>query len=113
MNEATPRITAHYLEQFSNRMVRIVGKVVQLRGEEAMIEAGGQIVLHLNRVCIVSFLARMRSQILSLYEDCEAKVKDRTLISRSIARSKSLDACNTISASRCIMVRILGRNLVR
>jgi replication factor A3 len=52
MNEATPRITAQYLEQFSNRMVRVVGKVIQLRGDEATIDAGGQIVLHLNRVCV-------------------------------------------------------------
>lgn len=29
-----------------------MGKVVQLRGDEASIDAGGQIVLHLNRVCV-------------------------------------------------------------
>lgn len=50
MNEVTPRINAQYLEQFSQRTVRFVGKVVQLRGDEATIDAGGQIVLHLNRV---------------------------------------------------------------
>jgi len=51
MNEATPRITASYLEQFAHKNVRIVGKVVQLRGDEATIDAGGQITVHLNRVC--------------------------------------------------------------
>jgi replication factor A3 len=55
MNEATPRITARYLEQFSNRMVRIVGKVTQLQGEEATIEASGSVVLHLNRVRCLHF----------------------------------------------------------
>ncbi|CAK3796583.1 replication factor A 3 [Lecanosticta acicola] len=43
MAEATPRITAPFLEQFSHRTVRILGKVRQLRGEEATIDAGGQI----------------------------------------------------------------------
>ncbi|KAK8220068.1 hypothetical protein M8818_000484 [Zalaria obscura] len=49
MSEATPRITAPYLEQFSHQTVRILGKVTQLRGEQATIDAGGQITLHLNR----------------------------------------------------------------
>jgi len=49
MSEFTPRITAPYLEQFSHQTVRILGKVTQLRGEQATIDAGGQIQLHLNR----------------------------------------------------------------
>ncbi|CAK1361580.1 Replication factor A protein 3 [Cercospora beticola] len=51
MSEATPRITAPYLEQFSHRTVRILGKVRQIRGEMATIEAGGKIDLHLNKDC--------------------------------------------------------------
>ena len=51
MSEATPRITAPYLEQFSHQTVRILGKVRQLRGEQATIDAGGQIQVFLNRVC--------------------------------------------------------------
>ncbi|KAK5167602.1 uncharacterized protein LTR77_007301 [Saxophila tyrrhenica] len=49
MSEATPRITAQYLEQFSHQNVRILGKVRQLRGEQATIDAGGQISVYLNR----------------------------------------------------------------
>lgn len=52
MAEQTPRISASYLEQFTHRTVRILGKVTQLRGEEATIDAGGQINVHLNRVCL-------------------------------------------------------------
>ena len=52
MSEATPRITAPYLEQFSHKTVRILGKVRQLRGEQATIDAGGQINVYLNRVCL-------------------------------------------------------------
>ncbi|KAF1819792.1 replication factor A protein 3 [Dissoconium aciculare CBS 342.82] len=49
MSESTPRINAQYLEQFSHRTVRIVGKVRQLRGEQATIDASGTINVHLNR----------------------------------------------------------------
>lgn len=55
MAEQTPRINASYLEQFTHRTVRILGKVTQLRGEEATIDAGGQINVHLNRVCFDLF----------------------------------------------------------
>lgn len=50
MSETTPRITAEYLQQFSHKTVRILGKVTQLRGETATIDSSGQIQLHLNRV---------------------------------------------------------------
>jgi hypothetical protein len=57
MAEQTPRINASYLEQFTHRTVRILGKVTQLRGEEATIDAGGQINVHLNRVCYRLFFS--------------------------------------------------------
>ena len=50
-NEATPRITAAHLEQFSHQTVRIVGKVTALRGETATLDAQGPIEIALNRVC--------------------------------------------------------------
>jgi len=50
MSEATPRITAPYLENFQNQTVRLLGKVVQLRGEHATVDAGGQINVILTRV---------------------------------------------------------------
>lgn len=56
MSEATPRITAPYLEQFSHQTVRILGKVRQLRGEQATIDAGGQISVFLNRVSFCNSL---------------------------------------------------------
>lgn len=34
-----------------NQTVRILGKVVSLRGETAVIDANGSITVHLNRVC--------------------------------------------------------------
>ncbi|KAK0507964.1 hypothetical protein JMJ35_009853 [Cladonia borealis] len=48
-SEATPRISAKYLDSFTNQIVRILGKVVSLRGETATIDANGSINLHLNR----------------------------------------------------------------
>lgn len=49
---SAPRITASYLENFQGRHVTIVGKVTQLRGEQATIDADGVVTLHLNRVCL-------------------------------------------------------------
>ena len=50
MSEATPRVNAKYLGSFSNQTVRILGRVVSLRGETATIDANGSITVHLNRV---------------------------------------------------------------
>ncbi|KAF4312941.1 hypothetical protein GTA08_BOTSDO01498 [Botryosphaeria dothidea] len=49
MADQTPRINAPLLEQFTHQTVRILGKVTQLRGEQATIDANGSINLHLNR----------------------------------------------------------------
>ncbi|KAI9799850.1 MAG: hypothetical protein M1833_003772 [Piccolia ochrophora] len=46
---STPRITAPYLSNFTNQNVRVVGRVAQLRGEHATIDAEGEITLRLNR----------------------------------------------------------------
>lgn len=45
----TPRILAPHLSQFQHRIVRVLGKVVQLRGEHAIVDAGGNIDMVLNR----------------------------------------------------------------
>lgn len=49
-HQATPRATAPYLDSFVGRNVTIIGKVSQLRGEQAVIDADGSINAHLNRV---------------------------------------------------------------
>ncbi|TVY76104.1 Replication factor A protein [Lachnellula suecica] len=49
MAETTPRILAPHLDSFTNRTIRIIGKVTQLRGETAILEASGPITCHLNR----------------------------------------------------------------
>ncbi len=46
----TPRLTAPYLSHFPSQTVRLIGKVVQLRGETAVVDAGGEINVLLNRV---------------------------------------------------------------
>ena len=49
-SEATPRVNAKYLDSFTNQTVRILGKVVSLRGDMATIDASGSVNVHLNRV---------------------------------------------------------------
>ncbi|GFP55767.1 hypothetical protein ACSS6W_008834 [Trichoderma asperelloides] len=46
---STPRITAAYLDSFVGRTVTIVGKVTQLRGDQATIDADGVVTILLNR----------------------------------------------------------------
>ena len=48
-NIATPRITAAYLESFTDQTVRILGRVTELRGERATLDAGGEVVALLSR----------------------------------------------------------------
>lgn len=48
--QSTPRITAPYLDSYQGRNVIVVGRVVQLRGETALIDSDGNITAHLNRV---------------------------------------------------------------
>ncbi|KAK5994014.1 Replication factor A protein 3 [Cladobotryum mycophilum] len=46
---STPRITAAYLDNFVGKVVTIVGKVTQLLGEQAVIDADGNVTIHLTR----------------------------------------------------------------
>lgn len=49
--QSAPRATAPYLDSLVGRNVTIIGKVAQLRGELAVIDADGNINANLNRVC--------------------------------------------------------------
>jgi DNA/RNA endonuclease YhcR with UshA esterase domain len=50
MTEQAPRINAQYLEAFTGKTVMITGKVSQIRGESAVIDANGEVTVLLNRV---------------------------------------------------------------
>ncbi|KAI0123080.1 replication factor A protein 3 [Xylariales sp. AK1849] len=45
---STPRISGRNLDSYIGRNVTVVGKVLQLRGDTAIIEAEGQITVNLN-----------------------------------------------------------------
>jgi replication factor A3 len=47
---STPRVTAQYLDSYVGHNVIVVGKVVQLRGDSAVLDSAGNITLMLNRV---------------------------------------------------------------
>jgi len=47
---STPRITAPYLDNFVNRHVLLIGKVTQLRGDQATLDSDGTVTVLLNRV---------------------------------------------------------------
>ncbi|KAI9649115.1 hypothetical protein NHQ30_001682 [Ciborinia camelliae] len=46
----TPRITSSYLNSFTSRTVRMVGKVTQLRGDQATIDCDGAVTVLLGRL---------------------------------------------------------------
>ncbi len=52
---STPRITSAFLDSYVGRNVMVVGKVMQRRGETAVIDSEGNITAHLNRVCPLPF----------------------------------------------------------
>ncbi|CAK7264736.1 hypothetical protein SEPCBS57363_001231 [Sporothrix epigloea] len=45
----TPRVSCSYLNSYINQNVLVVGKVVQLRGDSAIVDADGHITVNLNR----------------------------------------------------------------
>jgi replication factor A3 len=49
---SNPRVTCPYLDSYVGQSVMVIGKVMQLRGETAIIDADGNITAHLNRVCV-------------------------------------------------------------
>lgn len=51
---STPRISAALMDSYIGHNVIIVGKVLQLRGEVAFLEADGQVQANLNRVSGIS-----------------------------------------------------------
>ncbi|KAJ9155964.1 hypothetical protein NKR19_g4238 [Coniochaeta hoffmannii] len=46
---STPRVSGPFLDNYVGRNVMVVGKVVQLRGDQAIIDADGNVTAHLNR----------------------------------------------------------------
>lgn len=69
---STPRITCAYLNTYVGRNVMVVGKVQQLRGDEAIIDADGNVTAHLNRVRnppspSLAYLARLREKHPALF----------------------------------------------
>ncbi|KAH8664123.1 replication factor A protein 3 [Xylariales sp. PMI_506] len=45
---STPRVSCQLLQEYVKRQVMVVGKVVQLRGDSAIIDADGNVTLMLN-----------------------------------------------------------------
>jgi hypothetical protein len=48
---SNPRVTSAYLDSYVGKNVTVVGKLIQLRAEIAIIDADGNITAQLNRVC--------------------------------------------------------------
>jgi len=53
---STPRISADMLDSYIGQNVIVVGKVVQLRGVSAILDANGQVNAILNRVWLAGLV---------------------------------------------------------
>lgn len=51
---STPRISSPLVDSYVGQNVMVIGKVQQLRGDTAVIEAEGQITANLNRVSLAA-----------------------------------------------------------
>ncbi|KAK9470737.1 replication factor A protein 3 [Dipodascopsis tothii] len=49
MSEITPRVNAPLLSKYQDRTVRLVGKVTELRGDNASLDSDGHVTVILNR----------------------------------------------------------------
>ncbi|KAH8599817.1 replication factor A protein 3 [Bisporella sp. PMI_857] len=47
--DSTPRITSQYLDSFTGKVIRILGKVTQIRGTQAVVECEGSVTVHLSQ----------------------------------------------------------------
>ena len=48
--DSTPRVSGPYLDSYVSRNVMVIGQVVQLRGDQAIVDADGNVTANLNRV---------------------------------------------------------------
>ncbi|KAF2501947.1 replication factor A protein 3 [Lophium mytilinum] len=93
MTEATPRILAPYLSQFQGQTVRILGKVVQLAGETAFIDAGGRVTLDLktNRDCHLSV-----GNAVEIIGKVDSNLEVRVFSSTDMGQGIDFDAANAV-----------------
>lgn len=88
-SEATPRINARYLDSFTNQTVRILGKVVSLRGDTATIDANGTINVHLNRVND-AFQTVAKGGLLTMTKDAHLSVNNAVEIVGKVQQDLSV-----------------------
>jgi len=67
---STPRITAAYLDNFVGKVVMLVGKVTQLRGDQATLDSEGTVTVLLNRVSYQQFLVSLSRHKCSFASFC-------------------------------------------
>ncbi|KAI9816784.1 MAG: hypothetical protein M1827_001429 [Pycnora praestabilis] len=98
MSEVTPRVNAHYLETFQGQTVRILGKVTQLRGEQATVDAGGNITVILNRDSHLA-LNNAIEIIGKVNQDLSIKVLSATDFGTNIGRQRKMQYLPLSSAA--------------
>ncbi|KFH43678.1 Replication factor A protein-like protein [Hapsidospora chrysogenum ATCC 11550] len=90
---STPRITAPYLDNFVGRHVLLMGKVTQLRGDEATIDSDGAVTVSLNRDAHLAN-GNVAQVIGKVNPDLSIKVLSCKDLGPNVARSDSRSEAN-------------------
>jgi len=89
---STPRITAAYLDNFVGKVVMLVGKVTQLRGDQATLDSEGTVTVLLNRDAHLSN-GNAVQVIGKVNPDLSIKVLTSRDLGTSVGKSRSSSFC--------------------
>jgi replication factor A3 len=100
---ATPRVTATYLASYIGKNVIVVGKVIQLRGDEATLDADGTINAQLNRDAHLS--AGNGVQVIGkVNPDMSIKVLTSLDLGPGVGKSASHASCLSLASTVQILL---------
>ncbi|QUC22775.1 uncharacterized protein UV8b_07016 [Ustilaginoidea virens] len=88
---SSPRVTSAYLDSFQGRVVTIVGKVTQLRGDEATIDSDGVVTVALNRDAHLT-----NGNAVQIIGKVTPNLTVKVLSSRDLGPSVDYSLCNAV-----------------
>lgn len=89
---STPRISSSHLDNFTGQTIRITGKIMQLRGDTAILDSEGNVTLLLNRDAhlTVGYAAEIVGRVNS---DLSVRVFKATSLAQEGKKPKKTNFC--------------------
>jgi len=88
---STPRLTSPHLEHFTTRTIRLVGRVTQLRGDNATLDSDGAVTAHLNRDSHLTV-----GNWVEVVGKVNGDLSVRVLVSRDLGRDVDFEAVKAV-----------------